>query len=109
MTTESVENSGKVSPTLVTLTSSSDSDFERSNVRTSASKKINLMALIRTLTILTATLERMKEKFPWFRQTEHVKHNSNPILPWLFGHSHPEEAVILLSDLQSTWYINRYD
>ena len=41
-----------------------------SNVRTSASKKINLMALIRTLTILTVTFERIKEKFYGFRQTE---------------------------------------
>ena len=40
-----------------------------SNVRRSASKKINLMALIRTLTISTATFERMKEKFYDFRQT----------------------------------------
>ena len=40
-----------------------------SKVRTSASKKINLMALIRTLTISTATFERMKEKFYGFRQT----------------------------------------
>ena len=38
-------------------------------VRTSASKKINLMALIRTLTIWTTTFERMKEKFYGFRQT----------------------------------------
>ena len=36
----------------------------------SASKKINLMALIRTLTISTTTFERMKEKFDGFRQTE---------------------------------------
>ena len=42
-------------------------------VRTSASKKINLMALIRTLTISTTTFERMKEKFYGFRQTEFVK------------------------------------
>ena len=37
-------------------------------------KKINLMALIRTLTISTATFERMKKKFYGFRQTEQV-HN----------------------------------
>ena len=37
----------------------------------SASKKINLMALIRTLTISTTTFERMKEKFYGFRQTEY--------------------------------------
>ena len=41
-----------------------------SKVRTSASKKINLMALIQTLTISTTTFERMKEKFYGFRQTE---------------------------------------
>ena len=40
-----------------------------SNVGTSASKKINLMALIRTLTISTTTFERMKEQFYDFRQT----------------------------------------
>ena len=40
-----------------------------SKVRTSASKEINLMALIRTLTISTTTFERMKEKFYGFRQT----------------------------------------
>ena len=40
-----------------------------SNVRTSASKKINFMALIRTLTISTTTFERMKEEFYGFRQT----------------------------------------
>ena len=41
-----------------------------SNVRTSASKKIKLMALIGTLTISTTTFERMKEKFYGCRQTE---------------------------------------
>ena len=40
-----------------------------SKVRTLASNKINLMALIRTLTISSTTLERMKEKFYGFRQT----------------------------------------
>ena len=35
-------------------------------VRTSASKKINLMPLIRTLTISTTTFEKMKEKFDGF-------------------------------------------
>ena len=40
-----------------------------SNVRTSASKKINLMAIIRTLTISNTTFERMKEKFEGFQQT----------------------------------------
>ena len=38
-------------------------------VRTSASKKINLMALIRILTISSTTFEKMKEKFDGFRQT----------------------------------------
>ena len=41
-----------------------------SNVRTPASKKINLMALIRTLTISTTTFERTKEKFDGFRQND---------------------------------------
>ena len=41
-----------------------------SNGRTSASKKINLMTLVQTLTISTTTFERMKEKFDGFRQTE---------------------------------------
>ena len=44
--------------------------FWFSNVRTSASNKINLMALIRTLTISTTTFERMKGKFDGFRLTE---------------------------------------
>ena len=35
----------------------------------SASKKINPMALIRTLTISTTAFERRKEKFDGFRQT----------------------------------------
>ena len=38
--------------------------------RTSASKKINGMALIQTLTVSTTALERTKEKFYGFRQTE---------------------------------------
>ena len=62
-----------MSPILVTLTSGSDSDFESSK---SASKKINLMALIRTLTISTATFKRMKEKFYGFRQTVY-RHGRN--------------------------------
>ena len=41
-----------------------------SNDRTSASKKINGMALIRTLTVSTTAFDRMKEKFCGFRQTE---------------------------------------
>ena len=40
-----------------------------SNVRTSASKKMNLMALTRTLRISTTTFERTKEKFHDFRNT----------------------------------------
>ena len=39
------------------------------NDRTSASKKINGMALIRTLTVSTTALERTKAKFDGFRQT----------------------------------------
>ena len=53
-----------------------------SKIRKSASKKVNLMALIRTLTISTTSFERMKEKFYGFRQTvqtvqspsQHVSH-----------------------------------
>ena len=41
-----------------------------SKVRTSASKKINLMELIRTLTISTTTFERIKKKFDGFQQTD---------------------------------------
>ena len=41
-----------------------------SNVRTSASKKINQIALIRTLTVSITAFERMKDKFYVFRQTE---------------------------------------
>ena len=40
-----------------------------SNDRTSASKKINGMALIRTLTVSTTAFERTKNKFDGFRQT----------------------------------------
>ena len=39
------------------------------NDRTSSSKKINGMALIRTLTVSTTALERTKERFCGFRQT----------------------------------------
>ena len=40
-----------------------------SNDRTSASKKINGMALIRTLMLSTTAFDRTKEKFYGFRQT----------------------------------------
>ena len=40
-----------------------------SNDRTSASKKINGMTLIRNLTVSTTAFERTKEKFYGFRQT----------------------------------------
>ena len=40
------------------------------NDRTSASKKINGMALICTLTVSTTAFERTREKFYGFRQTE---------------------------------------
>ena len=53
-----------------------------SKVRTSASKKINLIALIRTLMLSTTTFERVKEKFYGFRQTEKIpiKNNENATL-----------------------------
>ena len=62
---QSAENRGKVSPILVTLTSRSDSDSERQ------SQEVNLVALIRILTISTGTtmFERMKKKFYGSRQT----------------------------------------
>ena len=50
--------------------------------------KINLVALIRTLTTSTSTFKRMKEKFNGFQQTEcfvdidlkpHAKFHENPI------------------------------
>ena len=41
-----------------------------SNDQTSASKKINGMELISTLTVSTNAFERMKEKFYGFWQTE---------------------------------------
>ena len=59
-----------------------------SNVRTSASKKINLMALIRTLTILITAFERTKKIFCDFRQTEREKCNQIspvPCLSYLLG------------------------
>ena len=40
-----------------------------SNFRTSASKKVNEMMLIRTLMVSTTTFERTKEKFCGLRQT----------------------------------------
>ena len=43
-----------------------------SNDRTSASKKINRMALVRTLTVSTTAFERTKEKLDGFRQTAFV-------------------------------------
>ena len=60
----------KVSPILVTLTSRSDSNFERSNI---SLKKLNRMALIRTLTVSTTAFEITKGKFDGFRQTDLVK------------------------------------
>ena len=56
-----------MSPILVTL---SHTVILISNDRTSASKKINLMALIRTLTVSTIAFERKKEEPYGFRQTE---------------------------------------
>ena len=44
-----------------------------SNDRTSASKKLNRMALIPTLTVSTTAFEITKEKFDDFRQTDLVK------------------------------------
>ena len=41
-----------------------------SNDRTSASQKINGMALIRTLTVSATAFERAKNKFDGFRQAE---------------------------------------
>ena len=55
-----------MSPILVTFRSRSDSNFERSNI---SPKKINGMALIRTLTVWTTAFEKTKEKFYGFRQT----------------------------------------
>ena len=60
-----------------------------SNDRTSASKKINGMTFIRTLTVSTTAFERTKEKFYGFRQTVLIKqteisvvmrHKSFPLL-----------------------------
>ena len=42
------------------------------NDRTSASKKINRMALIQTLTVPTIGFERKKEELSGFRQTVYV-------------------------------------
>ena len=47
-----------------------------SNDRTSASKKINEMALIRTLTVSTTAFDRTREKFCGFRQTVNMSLNS---------------------------------
>ena len=44
-----------------------------SNDRTSASKKLNRMALIGTLTVSTTALEITKKKFDGFRQTDLAK------------------------------------
>ena len=52
-----------------------------SKFRMSASKKISLVALIRTLTISTTTFERMKEKFYGFRQPEYSYPSQSPRMP----------------------------
>ena len=44
-----------------------------SNDRTSASEKLNRMALFRTLTVSTTAFEITKEKFDGFRQTDLAK------------------------------------
>ena len=63
-----------------------------SNDQTSASKKINGMMLIRTLTVSTTAFERTKEKFYGFRQTElHNKESDEKIslMSFLFS---PKQA-----------------
>ena len=54
------------------------------NVRTSASKKINRMALIYVLTVSATVLERMREKFYGFQQTAKMV-NFSPFID--FSHS----------------------
>ena len=56
-----------MSPILVTLASHSDSN---SNDRTSASKTMNRMVFIRTLTASTVAFEKNKEKLYGFQQIE---------------------------------------
>ena len=67
-----------------------------SNVRMSASKKINPMALIRTLTISTATFKRVKEKFYGLRQTENGLEDISCPATWLPPYK-PEEISQSLS------------
>ena len=57
---------GKVLPILITLTSRSDSNFERSNI---SLKETKPDGVIRTLTVSTTAFEITKEKFDGFRQT----------------------------------------
>ena len=68
---QSAENRRKVSPILVTLTSRSDSDFERSNVSLKENKPDGVNPNCNDKS--TNTFERMKEKFYGFRQTEFPK------------------------------------
>ena len=75
-----------------------------SKVRMSVSKKINLMVLIRTLTISTTTFERMKEKFDGFRQTVksiNVDLKNFPNCKVFFCHEY-ENRSINLCDLEIT-------
>ena len=62
---------GKVSPILVTLTSHSDYDFERSNISFKENKPdgVDLNS-----NVVTTAFERTKEKFYDFRQTAMATH-----------------------------------
>ena len=71
-----------MSPILVTLTSRSDSGFERSNINL---KKISQMALMSTLMVLTTAFERTKQKFYGLRQT----------ILWYFDSSCMDLALII--------------
>ena len=60
-----------MTPILVTLTSRSDSNFECSNINLVENKPDGIDL---TLTTLTTTFERTKEKLDGFRQTFLVDH-----------------------------------
>ena len=64
----------KASPILVTLTSSSDSDVESSNVSLKENKPdgVNPNSNDTLLRSNSTTFERMKEKFYGFRQTDQL-------------------------------------
>ena len=63
---------GKVSPILVTVTSHSDSNFERSNISLKENKRDGVDQNHNGLIHATAAFERKKKKFYGFQQTVNI-------------------------------------